>query len=353
VSECRVTTKVTIDSAALTKSGSQRGLGRYARSLVDALAAEGSISCALLGQPRVLPDRYDEWITALWRSVHLRRDRPDIFHATSVYHLAPGYLRSSVCSIQDIIPLDYPGYTQSGLKARAFHRLATSVPAIVVSSAHTASRIEEVLGVPTDHIFLAPLPVCVPSVSPPDHSRPRTRRYVAALMDMTTPDPRKRGALLIAVAKELSRYDIDLVLVGAHTERLAQAPGIVPVGRVSDSYMMTVYRDAVCFLYTSAYEGQGLPPQEALVAGTPVVAMRNSAMPEMLGGGAAFVDEDPDDPSGLSRVTEIVDRCRVFFESSEERARVAGRGQTHVAQFTKERFLSGILAAYSWSLASR
>lgn len=44
--------------------------------------------------------------------------------------------------------------------------------------------------------------------------------------------------------------------------------------------------------YPTAYEGQGLPPQEAMAAGCPVVAYQNTSVQEVVGS-ADFLLDDP------------------------------------------------------------
>ena len=61
---------------------------------------------------------------------------------------------------------------------------------------------------------------------------------------------------------------------------------------------------AAVFAYPSRYEGFGLPPLEAMAAGTPVVATRAGALPEVLGDGARFVA--PGDVDDLAAALTLV-----------------------------------------------
>jgi glycosyltransferase involved in cell wall biosynthesis len=64
---------------------------------------------------------------------------------------------------------------------------------------------------------------------------------------------------------------------------------------VEDAELPRLYRSASVFLFASLDEGFGLPPLEALACGTPVVAGRNSSMPEVLGDAAILVDAGDED----------------------------------------------------------
>ncbi|MEN0052119.1 MAG: glycosyltransferase family 1 protein [Mucilaginibacter sp.] len=62
---------------------------------------------------------------------------------------------------------------------------------------------------------------------------------------------------------------------------------------ISEADLNILYNYAFCLLYTSAYEGFGLPPGEAMKAGCPVVTTGTTSMPEVVGK-AGLVTERPD-----------------------------------------------------------
>jgi glycosyltransferase involved in cell wall biosynthesis len=53
-------------------------------------------------------------------------------------------------------------------------------------------------------------------------------------------------------------------------------------GYVKDEHVSAIYRNALCFIFPSLYEGFGLPPVEALALGTPVIASDAASIPEIL-----------------------------------------------------------------------
>lgn len=57
-----------------------------------------------------------------------------------------------------------------------------------------------------------------------------------------------------------------------------------------DSVLDYAYRHACVFVYTSRYEGFGLPPLEAMIRGCPVVSSNSSSLPEVLGQAPHFFD---------------------------------------------------------------
>lgn len=62
------------------------------------------------------------------------------------------------------------------------------------------------------------------------------------------------------------------------------------IGYVQDKDMPSVYSMADLFVFPSLYEGFGIPIIEAQQCGVPVLAGDNSAMPEVGGAGAEYVD---------------------------------------------------------------
>jgi alpha-1,3-rhamnosyl/mannosyltransferase len=105
--------------------------------------------------------------------------------------------------------------------------------------------------------------------------------------------------------------DAQLVVVGApsvgwdaisarHAQLLDPSGdgGVRVVGYLPDEEVAAIVRGARVFVYPSLYEGFGIPPLEAMAAGTPVIAAKTSALPEALGEHARWVH--PDDVDGIA-----------------------------------------------------
>ncbi|MBW2668147.1 MAG: glycosyltransferase family 4 protein, partial [Deltaproteobacteria bacterium] len=105
---------------------------------------------------------------------------------------------------------------------------------------------------------------------------------------------------------------------------------LVIVGRVPIDTLVRLYQRATLVAVPSRYEGFGLPAVEAMACGTPVVACRSGALPEVLevGGGGLLVERD--DPDSLAA------GLRTLLEDHELRAKLAARGRDRVN------------AAYAW-----
>jgi glycosyltransferase involved in cell wall biosynthesis len=95
------------------------------------------------------------------------------------------------------------------------------------------------------------------------------------------------------------------------------------VGRVATNELVRLYQRAALVAVPSRYEGFGLPAAEALACGTPVVATRAGALPEVVGpAGGVLVPRD--DADALARAIESL------LERPAARAELGARGRQRI-----------------------
>jgi glycosyltransferase involved in cell wall biosynthesis len=100
-----------------------------------------------------------------------------------------------------------------------------------------------------------------------------------------TLEPRKN------LARVARAVDGELRVVGARGWGGVDPPANVTwLGDVPDEELAALYRGARCLVYASLYEGFGIPVAEALACGCPVVTSAGSAMAEIAGDDAVYVD---------------------------------------------------------------
>jgi glycosyltransferase involved in cell wall biosynthesis len=147
-------------------------------------------------------------------------------------------------------------------------------------------------------------------------------------------DPNKGIKTLIqALARTPARLQLTLVdndhpgnEVFAWAREAGVADRLRVVGRVSSDELVHLYRRASLVVVPSRYEGFGLPAAEAMACGTPVVACRAGALPEVMGLAEGGVLAERDDPDSLARgIMSLMDR-------PETRARLAARGREQVVE---------------------
>ena len=70
---------------------------------------------------------------------------------------------------------------------------------------------------------------------------------------------------------------------------------IIKTGYIDDEDLPPLYSGAEWFVYTSQYEGFGVPPLEAMTSGCPVITSNNSSLPEVIGDAGIMIDWDSDE----------------------------------------------------------
>lgn len=100
-----------------------------------------------------------------------------------------------------------------------------------------------------------------------------------------------------------------------------------------------LYSGATVFAYPSLYEGFGLPVLEAMACGTPVITSKGSAMEEVAGDAAMYVD--PIEVQALTSAMEML------LDSAPTMEMYANRGIARATEFTWERTARDTLAVYN------
>ena len=301
-----------------TVSGrSTTGVGVYARELLAALRVRESIDLCEWRRPLAPSGRsVDRMVNGLrlaaWYGAGLghrfERKSIDLYHATT--SLGPLRLRRPVVmTIHDSSGLTMP--IHGGIADRLFRQVfgvaaARSADAILVPTRVSGEAVSIAYGVPMDRIRVAPLGVAAAfrQVTPTavQTIRARYRLNFPYVLHVGAEPPRKNLSRLVEAFAGLgpSLRDVRLVLAGpsalrdrhadALVERLRLGLRVCRLGIVPRDDLPALYAGAACLASVSLCEGFGLPIVEAMAAGTPVVTSDCSAMPEVAGDAAVFVD---------------------------------------------------------------
>ncbi len=108
--------------------------------------------------------------------------------------------------------------------------------------------------------------------------------------------------------------------------------------RGDDSLLKTLYSNAQALVYTSRYEGFGLPPLEAMECQCPVICCQNSSLPEVVGDAAVFFNPDS--------VEELVAYMKTVVEDTDKRALMLEKGQWRASLFSWEKVSRLTLEGY-------
>ncbi len=125
-------------------------------------------------------------------------------------------------------------------------------------------------------------------------------QHYILLLGNTAPKKNTSGALkAYELYRSMSADPLPLVVAdyqghSAHSDIVY--PGYIPVNE-----MPLLYNSASLFLYPSLRESFGMPLLEAMACGVPVIASKTSAIPEIAGNAAWFVD-----PTNYQQIAEAI-----------------------------------------------
>lgn len=208
-----------------------------------------------------------------------------------------------VASIPDALALDHPEVfsTQEAHRRRLLYDRLRRVTSVVTVSGFSSERLQKHLGLPATHIHIVRPGADGLDAPQADDASPPTGRYWLYPANLW---PHKRhGLLLQALALARQRApDVRLVLTGSADgmEALRQQAAalglpdeaLLHCGYVSSAQLHALYQRAEALMFTSGYEGFGMPLLEAMRAGCPVICAPRTAMPEVAGAAALQVQAD-------------------------------------------------------------
>jgi len=210
-------------------------------------------------------------------------------------------------------------------------QVARQIPDLLTVSSSSATDIVADFGVSPDQLHVVPLGVNTELFRP--GSSPRRPGRVMAIASADTP-LKGVSTLLHAVAKLRTSRDLELRLVAkvetnGPTHKLIAELGISDIVHIAsglpDAELAALFASAEVACIPSLYEGFSLPAVEAMASGTPIVASRVGALPEVLGTDGACAElVAPADVDALTHaIGELLDspeRRRSLGEAGRSRA---------------------------------
>ena len=194
--------------------------------------------------------------------------------------------------------------------------------------AESARLVESLFGLKRDGYFLF-----YGAIEPKKNLGRLIEAYLS--LDLDTP--------LVIVAGRSWQSQAELVLLPrpedtdsprhAHLERR-----IIQIDYLPRHLLLRLLRGARALTFPSLYEGFGLPANEAMLLGVPVLAANTASLPEITGDAALLVD--PYDVSAIARGLRRLDT------EADLRADLARRGPGQAQRFSTERYKTNLTALY-------
>ena len=351
------------------------GIGTYIRNLVRHLARiDASTEYVLIVQPpdieigaelgenfRTVADwsRSYSMREQFTIPLDLRREAVDLFHAPH-YVLPPLTPCKSVVTIHDCIHLRFPQYLPNRLGyvyARTSLWVATHRATRVLTVSETSKRdILRYFRVPEAKIDVIYNAIDerlgeAPSAEDVERVRERYQLNDPFVLYAGNIKPHKNLDRLIEAFNTLRRgglENVKLLIIGDEVSKYATLRRAVHryklhkhvrfFGFVPDKTLASLYRLASVFVFPSLYEGFGLPPLEAMAAGTPVITSNVSSLPEVVGDAAILID--PYEPN------EIAEAMRRVLTDPALREDLRARGLVRVKEFSWDRSIRRVRAIY-------
>jgi glycosyltransferase involved in cell wall biosynthesis len=210
-------------------------------------------------------------------------------------------------------------------------KVSRQIPELLTVSSSSAVDIAADFGVSADQLHVVPLGVNTDVFKP--STQPRRPGRIIAIASADIP-LKGISTLLHAVARLRAHRDLELALVAkvepnGPTHKLIAELGISDIVRISsglpDDELAALFASAEVACIPSLYEGFSLPAVEAMASGTPVVASRVGALPEVLGiDGACAQLVKPADigelTAALGDLLDSPDKRRRLGEAGRRRA---------------------------------
>jgi glycosyltransferase involved in cell wall biosynthesis len=326
--------KIAIDARML--DAPYTGVGRYTKNLIVAIRNIDDQNEYIF----IVGDTYDSKIfrgknfkIVRWRyrpfslrSIFLLyklllKERIDIFH--SPFCVAPLLAKCPVIlTIHDLMAIKYPGFfTGRRFLARILGRIYFKIfmtlsirkaRAVIVDS----KQIEEDLidfmphALPKTAVIYGGVDECFRKIVEETkivvfREKYNLKKKIILYLGSTRPH-KNLPRLIKAFGKLVSQSDSDyqLVIAGEKdknllvlknlSHELGLSNRIVFLNHLSQEELLLLMNAANIFMFTSLYEGFGLPPLEAMACGTPVIASNAASVPEVVGDAAMLVNPKDD-----------------------------------------------------------
>lgn len=251
----------------------------------------------------------------------------DIFHSSD--WVQPPTKAKKVTTYHDVVPLKYPQWSHPKIVEVAKRRLQIvekEIDMVIAVSEATKKDLLETSSIPAEKITVVYEGVDqLYKPQEPDQVEKFRQEYGLP------------SEFILGIGGVGERRNLDRVREAVKGYPLVVSGQTIPY--LPAEKMPLLYAAAKILLYPSLYEGFGLPILEAMAVGTPVVTSNVSAMPEVGGEAALFVD--PED------VEEIGDKVKEVMEDRELREDMGRKGLKQAKKFSWEKCAKETVEVYS------
>lgn len=259
----------------------------------------------------------------------LKKGDFDIFHPTYFDDYFIDYLHGKpfVLTIHDMIPELFPQYfARDDYQIRMKKKLAPLASAIIAVSETTKKDILKFIDVPEEkiHVIYHGTNIIKTSVNKPLFDFPYIlyvgerhcyKKFNEWLKYLSTFLKRHKDVRVVCTGKPFTEEECGLM------QKLGINDAFVHFYVGSDEDFYSLYHNALAFVYTSEYEGFGIPILEAYQADCPVLLNHASCFPEVAGDAAIYFRMTGEDSDFTEQMENIYNMSTTEKEELLKRQR--------------------------------
>lgn len=275
-----------------------------------------------------LPPTFFEMLFNRWRNVSIEKfiGPVDIFHSSD--WTQPPSKAKKVTTYHDIVPLKYPQWSHPKIVAvhkRRLRLVEREIDMVIAVSESTKKDLLEVSSIAEEKITVIP-------EGPTGDFKPQPEERIEGF--------RKKYNLpekfVLAIGGVGERRNLKRIKEAAKDYNLVIAGVTLPWLRTDELELL--YCSASVLLYTSLYEGFGLPILDSFACGLPVITSNVSAMPEVGGEAAIYVDP--------MNVDDIKEKLRTVMNDKTLREKIIKKGFTRKNKFSWKKAAEETFSVY-------
>lgn len=292
----------------------------------------------------------------------------DLTNQTLSFLVAKTHL-PTVVTVHDLIELLEPQTATGQLFARYLYRGVTNADHVIAVSEYTATTITDRWRIPSDKITVIPNAVgsefhpleqvMRATVSEQLRRELHCDPHAKIILYVGSEHPRKNLSVALRAVASVQQQIPNLVFLKVgepgikagraalmhEMKRLKLTEHVRFIDQVTTPRLNELYNCADALLFPSRFEGFGLPPLQAMVAGTPVITSNATSLPEVVG--SAGLMYDPDDVAGFTNGLEQV------LTNSQVAQRLREQGLQRARQFMWSERAAAVANVYQKVLQAR
>jgi len=308
-----------------------------------------------------LPKGGLRYFSSIWRSYLLgsvlTKDKPDVFHGLS--HELPFDIASvktkKIITIHDLIFLRYPkdySWFDRNMHEKKVRFACKQADTVIAVSEQTKRDIMTFLHVPEKKIQVI-YPTIAQSFKDSAISALEIQltqqkyalpsQFVLYVGSLT----QRKNVISLIQAMEILTLDTPLIIVGKgnlekelhqYIDNKQLTKKIKLFSSVSDAELQAFYKLASVFVYPSVFEGFGLPIQEAMYSGLPIIAGNNSCFSEAGGKGGLYVNQ--------TNPHELAENIKEVLINENLKNQLITDGKLHLENFETEKLVRQTMEIY-------